>query len=349
MLENWCEIFRTGKHIASNGQEVNVTEKDLDEIVSNFSDKNPDVPIVIGHPKTNNPAYGWVDKLKREGDKLYACYKDVASEFEEWVKDGRYKTRSISLKDNVLRHIGWLGAKPPAIKGLEAYQFEEDENALSFSEDFKFTTIAQVLSNLRDFLIEKYGTEIADSVVANWRIEDLKQIDTKTEDEIRAFCEAIINPPEPDEQNEYSEPDPRDTVISELKQKLEQERADKRRSEHVQFAENAVLNGNITPAQKAFVTDFMEVCYSQGEYEFSEGDEKSVNKRFKDFINSLKQVDFSETATGKKVELSTGEIVDFSDGVSIANAILVKQAEYEKQGISKTSAEILKELKKGQN
>ena len=138
MLENWCEIFRTGKHIASNGQEVNVTEKDLDEIVANFSDKNPDVPMVIGHPKTNNPAYGWVDKLKREGGKLYACYKNVASEFEEWVKDGRYKTRSISLKDNVLRHVGWLGAKPPAIKGLEAYQFEEDDNVLLFSENLKF-------------------------------------------------------------------------------------------------------------------------------------------------------------------------------------------------------------------
>lgn len=349
MLKNWCEIFRTGKHVASNGQEVNVTEKDLDEIVSNFSDKNPDVPIVIGHPKTNNPAYGWVDELKREGDKLYACYKDVASEFEEWVKDGRYKTRSISLKDNILRHIGWLGAKPPAIKGLEAYQFEEDENALSFSEDFKFTTIAQVLSNLRDFLIEKYGTEIADSVVVNWRIEDLKQVDTKTEDEIRAFCEAIINPPKPVVETEYSEPDAKDTEIAELKKQLETERMEKRRGEHLQFAETAVLNGNITPAQKAFVVDFMEVCHSQGDFEFSEGDEKSVQARFKDFVNSIKQVDFSETAIREKVELSTGEIVDFSDGVSIANAILIKRAEYEKQGIEKSNTEILKELKKGQN
>ena len=35
---------------------------------------------MFGHPKTNEPAYGWVEKLKREGGCLYAKYKDVADD-----------------------------------------------------------------------------------------------------------------------------------------------------------------------------------------------------------------------------------------------------------------------------
>ena len=291
----WCEIFKTGTHTDSKGRQLNVTEDDLDKIVFNFKEQNPDVPLVIGHPKTNAPAYGWVDQLKRDGEKLLASFKDVSSEFKEWVDKGLYKTRSISLKDNCLRHIGWLGAQPPAIKGLEAYQFEDDEQTaiFEFQNDETDDNTLQQDNDFADIIAEK------------------------------------------------------DEQIKILKEQLEQEKTLKRKNEFSQFADEMIEKGHIIPAQKSFITDFMEVCNSSGEFEFSEGEDKSVLNRFKEFIQSLKQVEFSEIASPDKTEIHT-DTVDFSDGVQIAKAIEFKRNEYAQKGINKTDKEILNELKKGQ-
>ena len=52
----WCEIFRTGNHTDSNGNEKVWTIEDLKTIEQNFNEKNNEVPICCGHPKTNSPA-----------------------------------------------------------------------------------------------------------------------------------------------------------------------------------------------------------------------------------------------------------------------------------------------------
>ena len=427
----WCEIFRAGTHIDHNGKKVTVTTADIDKIISNFNEKNPDVPLVIGHPKVNSPAYGWVDKLKREGKTLLATFKDVSVEFAEWVNQGLYKTRSISLyEDNTLRHIGWLGAQPPAIKGLASYQFAENEEIQifdfssadfresgeslaaavckasernsqhpkprnehetptgDFSEwqgqdgriiqrvDYKFQTIADILSDLRDLLIEKYDIETADKVIKSWRIDDLKHIDTKDKVEVAAFCEAMTAaynkeqtmaketteqqtpPATPAEAPKTAENPVSDEVqkvidakneeINDLKAKLETEQAEKRKTEYSQFAEQLIKDGNISPSEKNTVIDLMEVCGKSGTYDFAEGDEKSVLNRFKSLLKTCKHVEFAEIAKQEGAEPFPKPTIDFSDGAAIATAIELKRAEYQKQGIEKSEVQILNELKKGQ-
>lgn len=365
----WCEVFKAGTHTDSKGNKKTWTIKDLDEIVANFNDKNPDVPLVIGHPRIDAPAYGWVEALKREGDKLFAAYKDVAAEFAEWVKGGRYRTRSISLKDNVLRHIGWLGGTPPAIKGLEAYQFAEDEDVTiyDFSENAegKFSAIAGCFENMRDFFIEKFGLEKTDKLIPKWDIEYIKKNDDTTAEAVSAYSEisdtsgkeqdlTVQNPQTADKptatvnDNEFAQAvEAKEKEIADLKAQLEAEKAEKRKAEFSQFADELLKNGNITTAQKPVVIDFMEVCSIQGEYEFAEGDDKSVLNRFKDLLKSVKQVEFSEISNNNTVDLKNGVTVDFSDGASIANGIEVLRAEYSKQGIEKSNAQLLAELKKG--
>lgn len=377
----WCEIFKAGTHIDHSGKKVTVTTADIDKIISNFNEKNPDVPLVIGHPKVNSPAYGWVDKLKREGKTLLATFKDVSSEFAEWVNQGLYKTRSISLyEDNTLRHIGWLGAQPPAIKGLASYQFAENEEIQIFDfsevENYKFQTIADILSDLRDFLIEKYDIETADKVVRSWRLSDLERIGTQDKIGVMAFCEEIassynkeqtmINNPkeqqtppaagaEPQNTAEPQVPDDVQKVIdakneeiNDLKAQLESEQAEKRKAEYSQFAEQLIKDGNIAPSEKSTVIDLMEVCGKNGTYDFAEGDEKSVLNRFKGLLKTCKHVDFAEIATNNSVDGNPKSTIDFSDGAAIATAIETKRAEYQKQGIEKSEVQILNELKKGQ-
>ncbi len=137
-MKKWFEIFRTGKHKSLNGNEREYTESDLDAIVSSYDPAKNEAPMVVGHPKLNHPAFGWVKELKREGDKLLAYAEQIVPEFAEMVNQGLFKKRSIALNaDGTLRHVGFLGAVPPAVKGLADVQFSEsdDSESLEFAAD----------------------------------------------------------------------------------------------------------------------------------------------------------------------------------------------------------------------
>jgi len=135
-MNDWIQIFRTGRHTDSEGKERIWTEADLDRIVAKYDSRMHEAPVVIGHPKENAPAYGWVEALKCEEGVLYAKLKNLVPEFLDMVKRGLFKKRSVSLYPNlILRHIGFLGAMPPAIKGLEDIRFQErDQITISFSD-----------------------------------------------------------------------------------------------------------------------------------------------------------------------------------------------------------------------
>ena len=84
-------IFKTGTHTDSHGQTLTFSEADLAMAVSAY---NPDIhqaPIVVGHPKTDAPAYGWVQNLSANNGNLYATPEQVNTEFSEQVKQGSYK------------------------------------------------------------------------------------------------------------------------------------------------------------------------------------------------------------------------------------------------------------------
>ena len=101
-----------------------------------------EAPIVIGHPSDNAPAYGWVSGLSfDEGAGLEAEPAQVEAQFAEMVADGRFKKVSASFYTPesasnpapgvyYLRHVGFLGAQPPAVKGLKPVAFAEDDEGV---------------------------------------------------------------------------------------------------------------------------------------------------------------------------------------------------------------------------
>ncbi|MHB1688735.1 MAG: hypothetical protein ACYCVH_15385 [Ignavibacteriaceae bacterium] len=127
------EILKTGKFMSSNGQEKEFSQTDLENIASSYDPSVSEAPLVIGHPKTNDPAYGWIENLKVTGDRLIAKAKQVVPEFLEAVKNGLFKKRSVSLtQDGKLRHVGFLGAELPAVKGLKDLAFSETETDTTY-------------------------------------------------------------------------------------------------------------------------------------------------------------------------------------------------------------------------
>lgn len=129
---SWFEIFRAGKHTASNGVQKEWTENDLQKIADQYNNQNDDerheAPIVKGHPADDKPAYGWIDKLRREGKKLFAYAKKLDPGFIKEVKDGHFLKRSAAFyPDLKLKHVGFLGAVPPAVKGMADVNFNSDK------------------------------------------------------------------------------------------------------------------------------------------------------------------------------------------------------------------------------
>ena len=59
-------------------------QKQIAEIASNYDPKFCEAPITIDHQQSG-PAYGWVQDVKAENDKLKVCFKDVPEEFEKEV------------------------------------------------------------------------------------------------------------------------------------------------------------------------------------------------------------------------------------------------------------------------
>lgn len=121
--EQYVEIFRAGDYGPKKGS---YTAEDLVQLAASYT--KDDAPVVVGHPKLNAPAFGWVEQLKVDGDTLLAKFHQVEPNFETAVKEGRYKKRSVAMsrgEDGALRlhHVGFLGAMPPEVKGLADVQF----------------------------------------------------------------------------------------------------------------------------------------------------------------------------------------------------------------------------------
>jgi len=176
-MEGWDLVFTAGMHTDSNGNKKLWTTDDLDKIVSTFDPKFHEPPLVIGHPSNNAPAFGWVEGAKRVGEGLYLKYRQVVDEFKEWNRKGMFKKKSISVyPDGSLRHIGYLGGMPPAIKGLPDYQFSDSGKgeAVTYEfSDWRMSTLGRVVMKLRDYLVEKEGAEKADSIIGSWEVQDL--------------------------------------------------------------------------------------------------------------------------------------------------------------------------------
>jgi len=332
----WFEIFKAGTHQDSAGNERTWSEEDLDTIVSKYNPSCHEAPIVIGHPKDNAPAWGWVEGLKREGTRLLAKAKDVVPEFKEMVNKGLFKKRSISLyPDFTLRHVGFLGAIPPAVKGLADVQFSEDNLTTIEFEEYQLPMVGRIFQRLREWLIEKFDTDTADKIVGSWEIDELKQDispdDAQDQKITNAFKEGKKAKEDEDmdkvaeleakikqlEKNisDYSEKDKtKEQQIADLKLNLEKERSEKRKTEFNTYCDGLVREGKLTPAQKVLAVDFMEILSDTAEYEFAEADgkvKKAPLEAFKTFLNTLpKQVEFKETATKDRASTLTGKTAE---------------------------------------
>lgn len=167
METDWLDICRAGTWTASNGEDVTLTTDDLDNIVGSYNPKEREAPLVLGHPKDNDPAYGWVSRLRRAGEVLQACFSQVSDDVKKLVSAGSYKKVSIALfpDKKTLRHVGLLGAAQPAVSGLKSVKFQGDDEyvEINFSADGNNRDQKTRGGNIMDEKIKELEKQLAES------------------------------------------------------------------------------------------------------------------------------------------------------------------------------------------
>ena len=297
-FDDWVEIFAGGRQMDSQGKQHDGDQL-IDQAVSAFDPGFHEPPAVVGHPKDDSPAYGFVQAVKasiRDGKKiLMARFKDVHEPFAEMVQSGRFPKRSAAFyPDGRLRHVGFLGAMPPAVKGLKNISFKSDdadaiafefdqpvkeESSMKFAEFFEVFKIWKKFEKDPDALIDRAGQG------SQFSEADIEAARKKAADEAEARVKA-----------EFAE-----TQRTEAKKQRDVQVAE--------WVESQVAAGIIPPA----IRDDGLVTFMQGlsddQIAFAEGQEKKSGLDwFKGFLGTLsKSPLFSEIATKDAAGKRQGE------------------------------------------
>lgn len=191
------EIFRAGKHTDSQGIVEEYSEKSLDEIAGRYNikvsrDISQRAAIVKGHPKTDEPAYGWVEYLSRRGEKLYAKVVELDEIFRKELMEKKYTRVSISLyPDLTLKHIGFLGAAHPAVAQLNPVEFSENNTEtlkqIEYQTPYLDYSEAESKNEFINEKLNKLEAKIKEytQIISNYEKE-------KRIDDFRSYCNSMI-------------------------------------------------------------------------------------------------------------------------------------------------------------
>lgn len=330
------QIFRAGRQTDNSGRTINFSRQQLAATCAayNAAKSKHLAPLVIGHPKTDDPAYGWVDKLRLDGDTVVAEVGQVDAQFAALHRAGRYKTVSASFyapkaPDNpapgvyALRHVGFLGAVPPAVRGLKPVQFSAKATGvvtINFSEAAEAAAgqglgmVGAMFRRLREWIIETHGSEVADRVIPDFHVADVQAVaaeivdeaaddpllDTATADDLKAAVEDAIDAAA-DQVVEETE-----AAVTELEARVAELEAKEaefaarqrhaRKRDNAEFVSGLVNSGKLAPGLKNQILDFMETLDDTSRLNFSGGKERQSSLDFfKDFMGRQnKVIEFAE-------------------------------------------------------
>jgi hypothetical protein len=213
----------------------------------------------------------------RRGKKLVALVDSIDSELMSDIKNEKYKNFSVALYPNLnIRHIGILGAMPPAIKGLnkngivyfhKEYEYNEYnfQVAKSHSIDIINNDIDDNVDNTKDITNTTNATNTANtsetenSLLKNKLFEYSASLQTLKETNAK--------------------------LIAQL-QELEKQN---RHNTFNDYANSIILSNNIslTPSQKSMLIDMLELAYQADISNIDNAENTNNNNTFSESTETL--------------------------------------------------------------
>ncbi|MBX9619523.1 MAG: hypothetical protein K2X10_10280 [Hyphomicrobiales bacterium] len=322
------EVLRSGTFTPMSGAPVTFAAADLQAIADAYDGAAAPAPAVIGHPKTDAPAWAWAKSFRYDAasDRLLAELGDIHPALAEAVADKRYKKISLSLftpdaannpkpGEWYPKHVGFLGAAAPAVSGLQPVAFEANPDGIvtfEFADASALRDVAGLFRSMREWMIEKFGSDVADKALPGWTIGWVDEA-------------ADRDPPEP--YTGFSAPPIKEKTMNnsgaaQAAELAERERAlDEREraanhAANVAFCERLAGEGRLLPALTAKVTALLDslapVAGSQVEVSFADDaitKTSTALELVKDILSAQPAVvSFGAVDLGKE----TSEVADFA-------------------------------------
>jgi hypothetical protein len=307
------EILKPGTFTDMKGRTVQFTEAMLREVAGSYNPAVHEAPLVLGHPRHDAPAMGWAGSLAFADGRLLADPKDVDPALKDLVERKRFKHLSASLYSPAaqgnptpgkwyLRHIGFLGAQPPAVKGLAPVSLAEDEEGVVSLGCCGDQVVARLLRGIREFFIAKFGPDDADQALPSWDLEQLDREANQPEPEsCPAFSEENVNAEEAARQKaelDRKEADltAREAGLKAREQALEAQETQAQTEAANAFAETLVQTGRLLPVEKAPIVALL--LPGDGRIELGEGQEPQERSSWlRSFLEGLpRRVELGEAA-----------------------------------------------------
>ena len=269
----WIRIARTGTWTDSQGTPRTFTSADFDAIVRNYDPQQEEAPLVIGHPETDSPAYGWVRALRRTGADLFAQLAQVPETVREAVHSGSYRYVSMALHPGGkrLRHVGLLGGVPPAIKGLGPVQLGDGSDAIVI----RFAAHAPEQPAPGGTRMDPVSTDELQKRIGalEQQVNSLTTANNELKDKLAASDKA------------RADADTARTAAEEGKASAEQEfaayKGEQAKAARASRLERLTTEGKVTPGEHKDILLQMEALSKVPEpVEFSDGDKETLEERF---------------------------------------------------------------------
>ena len=350
MTKKTIEIFRAGKHVGMDGKSYEFSDADVQAIAAGYSRELFQAPVVLGHPKTDDPAYAWVDAVRVEDGVMVADLDQIDPAFAELVENGRYKKVSLSFYPPAAannptpgqfypRHLGFLGAAAPGVKGLAPVEFADgDADYVEFATDDELRPLVwfargmgRIVGSLREYFIEKEGREAADKIIPSFDADMPAEIAGQLDAALPAspgprFAEpaapaasAEANPDDPAAGLAAREADlaQREAALTAREQQQAAAFAETERqgriAEDDALLDGLVAAGRLPPGLKPQFAAFCEALDAGDAICFSEGEEAAPPRdRFKAMLGQGlgTVIRFDEIAAGDGLQVAEGRSVE---------------------------------------
>lgn len=336
------EVFRPGTFRAMNGQSYTFSETDVSAMAAKYDPAAAPAPVVVGHPKHDDPAFGWAQGFEVNADgTLVAELGDLAPEFVSAVEDGRY--RKVSMKffapdapnnpapgTHYPRHIGFLGGAAPAVSGLAPVQFADADGEELIEIEFSFAEpamedVASLFRSLREFIIDKFSRDEADQAVPEYLIRWVDDAADAPASEGPGFTQ-----PKQEETTMAGD----DTKLKEREADLAKRERALHHKDNVSFADGLVNDNKLLPVQRDSVVALLDQLVGAGDTEIAfsdDGTEKKISatQLCKDILSAQPDVvpmgksDLGDETQGKSPAFASpdGMSVDSEDLALHAKAV----------------------------
>lgn len=327
MAAKKIKMLKPGTFKAMNGQKYSFTAADLQAAAAAYNPSIYAAGLVKGHPEHDAPRFGELESCEFN-EFLLGVPANVTPSFREEVNSGQYPYVSLSLygknhPDNPVpgvfypRHLGFLGAMPPAVKDLGKVELGEDPGEIinlcariEFG-DYNDRLVYRILRGFKTLLSESVGHEKTESAVSEWDMEMLlENAVTPTEPATETAVPSFAEKKETDMDAaalaaQKAELEKREEKLKQQEAALAGETATRKRAEIASFVEQQVRDGRVLPVEKAkeiAIISFLEGVAESDVIEFGEGDAKKSIPLGEAYRQSMAQrpqvIEFGEMGNG---------------------------------------------------